>query len=99
MSGSQLFGMINDYYRHHDKKRHGPKVEASLLNIEDWEPIEWFTNTTDYEYINQLLQGLNLNQNFPNAENCILSFVGWIDQFTFVDNNLTKEYYYTDSKD
>jgi hypothetical protein len=55
MSGSQLFGMINDFYRHQDKKRHGPKVEASLLNIEDWEPIEWFTNTTDYEYINQLL--------------------------------------------
>ena len=91
--------MINSFYRHQDKKKEHPFVKASLLDISEWEPKEWFTNTTDYEYINQLLQGLNLNQNFPNAEACILAFVGWIDQWTFIDNNLTKEYYYTDTKD
>ena len=54
INGDSLFKNINAYYRAKDRKR--PIVrEDHIKPIEDFEAKEWFTNTTDYEYINQLL--------------------------------------------
>ena len=94
IDGDSLFKNVNAFFRSKEQKKR--PIVGEVKPLDEFEAKEWFTNTTDYEYIDQLLQGLNLNFNFPNAENCVLAFIGWVDQFTYVDNNLTLEYEYTE---
>ena len=58
---------------------------------EEFEPNEWFSNTTYYEYFDQYMIGLDLGgiDYFKNALNLQEAWVQTIDDCTFLDNNLT----------
>ena len=50
-----------------------PKVTQTgndILNENEYEPIETFTNTTDYKYLQSFLEGLNLAGDFNDADSC-----------------------------
>ena len=60
-----------------------------------YEPLENFTNTTDYKYFESLMQGLNLGDKFASADLCQNAIIGFIDDTTEFQNNITLELYYT----
>lgn len=39
-------------------------------DLDDYEEIEKFTNTTDYDYVQAFIQGLNLVSKMPQASEC-----------------------------
>lgn len=49
-----------------------------------FEPKEWFSNTTYYEYMDSFLIGLDLEgiDLFKNANKCIFSVIGFVDDTT-----------------
>lgn len=64
-------------------------------DIEDFEPKEWFTNTSNYEYLAQFLIGLALIDQFDNSEDCINTVIDFNDDYVQFQNNYTLETMYT----
>ena len=64
-------------------------------DIEDFEPKEWFTNTSNYDYFYEFLQGLALIDQFDTSEDCIYKIIDFNDDFTQFQNNVTVETLYT----
>lgn len=62
---------------------------------DDFEEIERFTNTTDYNYLLAFIQGLNLVSKMPTASECTFALIFTGDDFTDTQNNLTLEFLYT----
>lgn len=54
-------------------------------------PLEWFTNTTDYDYLFEFLQGLALIEDFDNSDLCIEALIAFYDDTTQFINNVTIE--------
>lgn len=70
-------------------------------NDDEFEPKEWFSNTTYFEYLDQFLIGLDLEgiDLFKTANKCIFAIIGFADDTTQFDNNITKEFEYTAPED
>lgn len=49
------------------------------LPREDFEPVEWFSNSSYNLYTEQFLTGLDLNGTFLYAGNCIGHTLGFVD--------------------
>ena len=58
-----------------------PKVRQSK-DPDDFEPQEWFTNTSNSEYLEEFLNGLALIDKFPSADLCLYKLVDANDDFT-----------------
>ena len=67
-----------------------PLVEQKR-DIEDYEPKEWFTNTSNSEYLEQFLIGLALIDQFDNSEDCLNTLIAFNDDWTQFGNNWTLE--------
>ena len=68
-----------------------PLVEQQR-DIEDYEPKEWFTNTSNSEYLEQFLIGLALIDQFDNSEDCLDTLIAFNDDWTQFGNNWTLEF-------
>lgn len=88
---SQVEGMTKDLLKE-------PIVEQKR-DIEDFEPREWFTNTSNSEYLEQFLIGLALIDVFDSSEDCINTAIDFNDDVTQFRNNYTLETQYTPSKE
>lgn len=66
-----------------------------MRDIEDYEPKEWFTNTSNSEYLEQFLIGLALIDQFDNSEDCLNTLIAFNDDWTQFGNNWTLETEYT----
>ena len=73
-------------------------IKKPLVNqkrdIEDYEPKEWFTNTSNSEYLEQFLIGLALIDQFDNSEDCLNTLIAFNDDWTQFGNNWTLETQY-----
>lgn len=92
---------LNDLYnktRHPNVKQIGDLPPGVGPDDSIFEPKEWFSNTTYYEYMDSFLIGLDLEgiDLFKNANKCIFSIIGFVDDTTQFDNNITKEFEFTD---
>jgi hypothetical protein len=81
---------VNDINEQYNKAIH-PKVNQigdlppGIGPDEDvFEPKEWFSNTTYFEYLDSFLIGLDLEgiDLFKNANKCIFSTIGFVDDTT-----------------
>jgi hypothetical protein len=52
------------------------------LPVEEYEPVEWLSNSTYMPYFNAYLIGLDLNSSFSYAGECIGKSLGLIDKTT-----------------
>ena len=76
-----------------EKLNQAPSV-GQKRDIEDFEPREWFTNTSNSEYLYQFLIGLALIDQFDNSEDCINTLIDANDDVTQFRNNYTLETLY-----
>jgi len=76
------------------------KVMESEIFLElprdEFEPKEWFSNSSYNLYTEQFLTGLDLNGTFVNAGNCIGYTLGFVDDTIQFENNFTAEVQYTE---
>jgi len=66
---------------------------------EDFEPSEWFSNSTYNPYKEAFLIGLSLNTSFPYAGECIGHTFNFVDKTVQFYNNATETYLYTPLED
>ena len=64
-----------------------------------FQPREWFTNTSDYDYLFEFLQGIELASDFESADSCIDSLIAFYDDTTQFRNNLTLELNHIEGED
>jgi hypothetical protein len=80
------------------KKRY-PRADIDDIPIYVWKPKEWFTNTSDYDYFFEFIQGMELTNDFSSADLCIDNVIAFMDDLTQLENNYTLEYQYIQAKD
>lgn len=65
----------------------------------EYEPIEWLSNSTYMPYINAYLTGLDLNSSFSYAGECIGHSFGLVDKVVQLQNNVSYTLNYTKIED
>lgn len=88
-----------DYRMKHLVKATSLEFIFPELPIEDYEAVEWLSNSTYMPYFDSFLRGLDLNSSFSFAGECIGKSVGLVDKVTQFGNNFTYTYNYTQIED
>lgn len=64
-------------------------------NRDLFEYKEWYTNSSDYLYLEAVLDGLDIKKTWPAMDRCIKDNLLIIDETTILENNRTLEIEYT----
>ena len=68
---------------------------AETYDPEDFRPVAFFSNDSSYFNWHKLYLGLQLEDNFPSSEKCVINdIVGTIDNFYQFQSNYTWEFWY-----
>ena len=62
---------------------------------DEFEPLEWFSNSTYEPYKEQFLIGLDLNSTFNMSGECIGKTFKFVDEIVQFENNYTETIDYT----
>lgn len=76
----------------------GKQLLTPLVSVKDpldWEPIEAFSNSTNFLYYEAFMQGLNLQLQVPSAEKCQNNLIYFSDELTNFENNFTYTFEFT----
>lgn len=77
-------------------KQNLPGMTLQQQFTEDYE-VSWFSNTTDYEYLYEFIQGLDLGRNFASADLCVQDdILVFVDDIVHFYNNFTEEIFFTE---
>jgi len=69
--------------------------DSSSIDPDMYEDMEWFTNSTDYDYFYNFWEGFGLISEFASADYCMYAVVYFIDDMAHFRNNFTKEFFFT----
>lgn len=76
-----------------------PRDEIDEIPFYIYQPEEWFTNKSDYEYLYEFLQGMELSSEFEDADFCLDALIGFNDDLTQLRNNYTVETQFIQGED
>ena len=67
--------------------------------IEDFEPLEWFSNSSYFLYLDKFLEGFDLNNTFNHPGYCIGKTLDLVDDVVIFANNFTETFGFTEIPD
>ena len=62
---------------------------------EDFEPVEWFSNSSYFLYVDKFLEGFDLNNTFNHSGYCIGKALDLVDDVVIFGNNFTETFGFT----